>query len=76
MTDRARVLTRREAAMLRMLGQGATRAKMAKRLSMTEGSLRVTLYYLIKRLGLKNSPHAAAWFTRIETRGRLWMHLR
>jgi DNA-binding NarL/FixJ family response regulator len=57
-------LTTREAAILRLMADGLDTAKIASKLSYSEGTVKNVFYSVTSRLNLRNRPHAVAYALR------------
>lgn len=55
-------LTEREIKMLDLVATGATSNEIAKKLKHTEGTMRVYLHNLYKKLKVRNKTEAAVWW--------------
>ncbi len=56
-------LTERELAILRLIAEGLSNKLIARRLDISEGTVKVHVKHLLKKLGLRSRVEAAVWVT-------------
>lgn len=57
-------LTKREEKMLGLLTRGATSQQVAAAVKLTDGTTRIYLHRLYKKIRVKNKTQAAMWYAR------------
>jgi two-component system, NarL family, nitrate/nitrite response regulator NarL len=63
------LLTDREQAVLRCIADGQSNKLIARTLSITEGTVKVHVKHLLKKLGFRSRVEAAVWATELGLRG-------